>query len=81
VLSWRDKVYSHFTTVLKSVTKSSKHACLVLFSSFCEAVPLAWEMCEKFIFIRSLPKVLQSKLEAMHPLNLMGYNTMKTQRE
>ncbi len=35
VLSWREKVYSHSTTVLKSVKRSSKHACLVLFSSFC----------------------------------------------
>jgi hypothetical protein len=35
VLSRRDKVYSHSTTVLKSVKRSSKHACLVLFSSFC----------------------------------------------
>ena len=35
VLSRRDIVYSHYTMVLKSVTRSSKHACLVLFSSFC----------------------------------------------
>ena len=35
VLSWQDKVYSHFTMVLKRVTQSSKYACLVLFSSFC----------------------------------------------
>ena len=35
VLSRREKVYSHSTTVLKSVKRSSKHACLVLFSSFC----------------------------------------------
>ena len=35
VLSRRDKIYSHSTTVLKSVQRSSKHACLVLFSSFC----------------------------------------------
>ncbi len=35
VLSWREKVYSHSTTVLKSVKQGSKHACLVLFSSFC----------------------------------------------
>jgi hypothetical protein len=34
VLSRRNKVYSHSTTVLKSVQRSSKHACLVLFSSF-----------------------------------------------
>jgi hypothetical protein len=35
VLSWQEKVYSHSTTVLKSVKQSSKHACLVLVSSFC----------------------------------------------
>ncbi len=35
VLSWQEKVYSHSTTVLKSVKQSSKHVCLVLFSSFC----------------------------------------------
>jgi hypothetical protein len=35
VLSWREKVYSHSPTVLKSVKQSSKHACLVLFLSFC----------------------------------------------
>ncbi len=35
VLGWGDKVYSHSMTVLKSVTWSSKHACLVLFTSFC----------------------------------------------
>jgi hypothetical protein len=35
VLSRQEKVYSHSTTVLKSVKRSSKHACLVLFSSFC----------------------------------------------
>jgi hypothetical protein len=35
VLSWQEKVYSHSTTVLKSVKRSSKHACLVLFLSFC----------------------------------------------
>jgi hypothetical protein len=35
VLSWRDKVYSHSTKCLKSVKRSSEHACLVLFSSFC----------------------------------------------
>jgi hypothetical protein len=34
-LSWQEKVYSHSTTVLKSVKQSLKHACLVLFSSFC----------------------------------------------
>jgi hypothetical protein len=31
-LCWQDKVYSHFT--LKKLKQSSKHACLVLFSSF-----------------------------------------------
>ncbi|MGL6008734.1 MAG: hypothetical protein ACRC1D_04685 [Culicoidibacterales bacterium] len=35
VLSRRNEVYSHSTTVFKSVKRSSKHACLVLFSSFC----------------------------------------------
>ena len=35
VLSWWEKVCSHSTTVLKSVKQSSKHACLVLFLSFC----------------------------------------------
>jgi len=35
VLSRQEKVYSHSTTVLKSVKRSSKNACLVLFSSFC----------------------------------------------
>jgi len=35
VLSRREKVYSHSTTVLKSAKRSSKHACLVLFLSFC----------------------------------------------
>jgi hypothetical protein len=35
VLSRRDKVYSHSTKCLKSVKRSSKYACLVLFSSFC----------------------------------------------
>ncbi len=35
VLSWREKVYSHSATVLKSVKRSLKHACLVLFLSFC----------------------------------------------
>ena len=35
VTSRREKVYSHSTTILKSVKRSSKHACLVLFSSFC----------------------------------------------
>ena len=34
VLSRRDKVYSHSTKCLKSVKRSSEHACLVLFSSF-----------------------------------------------
>jgi hypothetical protein len=32
VLCWQDKVYSHST--LKKLKRSSKHACLVLFSSF-----------------------------------------------
>ena len=35
VLSRQEKVYSHSTMVLKSVKRSSKHGCLVLFSSFC----------------------------------------------
>jgi hypothetical protein len=35
VLSRQEKVYSHSTMVLKSVKRSSKHACLVLFTSFC----------------------------------------------
>ena len=35
VLSWWEKVCSHSTTVIKSVKQSSKHACLVLFLSFC----------------------------------------------
>ena len=34
VLCWRDKVYSH-STLKKIIKRSSKHACLVLFSSFC----------------------------------------------
>ncbi len=35
VLSWRDKIYSHSTTSLKQIKQSLKHACLVVFSSFC----------------------------------------------
>jgi hypothetical protein len=35
VLSWRDKIYSHSTTSFKQINRGSKHACLVLFSSFC----------------------------------------------
>jgi hypothetical protein len=35
VLSRQEKVYSHSTTVLKSVKRSLKHACLVFFLSFC----------------------------------------------
>jgi hypothetical protein len=34
VLSRQEKVYYHSTMVLKSVTQSSKHACLILFLSF-----------------------------------------------
>jgi hypothetical protein len=35
VLSWQDKVYSYSTMSFKTFKQSSKHACLVLFSSFC----------------------------------------------
>ncbi len=33
----------------------------------------------EFTLIGSLQKIIQSKLEAMHPLNLVGYDTIKTQ--
>jgi hypothetical protein len=35
VLSWQDKIYSNSTTSFKQIKQGSKHACLVLFSSFC----------------------------------------------
>jgi hypothetical protein len=35
VLGWQDKVYSHSTTSLKQLKRSSTKACLLLFSSFC----------------------------------------------
>jgi hypothetical protein len=34
-LGWQDKVYSHSTTSLKKLKRSSTKACLILFSSFC----------------------------------------------
>jgi hypothetical protein len=35
VLSRQDKIYSHSSSSFKQIKQGSKHACLVLFSSFC----------------------------------------------
>jgi hypothetical protein len=57
VLSWRERVYSHSTAVLKSATWSLKHAYLVLFSSFSAiGAELKWGVHSHKVITKSFSK-------------------------
>jgi hypothetical protein len=76
VLSWQEKVYSHSTTVFKSVKRSSKHACLVLFLSFCTiGVALNGGVHSHQVLAQS-SSLLSDAIDSYHQVNLLYDGTI-----
>jgi hypothetical protein len=76
VVSWQDKIYSHSMTVLKSVKQSSKHACLVLFLSFCAiSVGLECRVHSHQVFAQS-SSLLSNAIDSYHWVNLLYDGTI-----
>jgi hypothetical protein len=76
VLSRREKVYSHSTTVLKSVKRSSKHACLVLFLSFCAiGAALDGGVHSHQVLLQS-SSLLSNAVDSYHRVNLLYDGTI-----
>ncbi len=76
VVSRRDKIYSHSMTVLKSVKWSSKHACPVLFSSFCAiGVGLECRVYSHQVLVQS-SSLLSNAIDSYHRVNSLYDGTM-----
>ncbi len=74
VLHWQEKVYSHST--LKKPKQSSKHVCLVLFSSFCAiGVGLTCRVHPHQVFA-TRSSTLSNELESYHRLSSLYDNTI-----
>jgi hypothetical protein len=75
VLLWRDKVYSH-STLKKMIQQSLKHACLVLFSSFCAiGVGLKCGVHPHQVFATS-SSTLSNAIESYHQVNSLYDKTI-----
>jgi hypothetical protein len=76
VLSWREKVYSHSTMVLKSVKRSSKHACLVLFLSFCAIGAVLNGRVHSHQVLAQSSSLLSNAIDSYHQVNSLYDGTI-----
>ena len=76
VLSWRDKVYYHSTTCLKSVKRSSEYTCLVLFSSFCAIGTDVKCGVHSHQVLAKSPSLLSNAIDSYHQVNSLYDGTI-----